>query len=454
MGSLLVKNAHLLATMDPDRREISNGGLYAVDGFIDMVGPTDELPADADEVLDARDHLVLPGLVNTHHHFYQTLTRAVPAAQDAGLFDWLVKLYPIWAGLTPDAVRISTQVALAELALSGATTAADHLYIFPNGIHLDDEIEAATNIGLRLTALRGSMSLGESLGGLPPDSVVEEEDAILADSARVVAGFHDPDPGSMVQIALAPCSPFSVSAGLMKRTADLARDLGIRLHTHLAETEDEEDYTLETHGVRPVEWVEQLGWAGSDVWFAHCVHIHKGEIYRMAADGTGVAHCPTSNMRLASGIAPLAGLLAAGVPVGLGVDGSASNDGNHMLGEARQAMLLARLAAAGDEDAALLGARSALEVATVGGARVLGRNDIGSLEPGKCADFIALALDRIEYAGALHDPLAAVLFASPTPVAHNYVGGRPVVSGGELVTADLPAIIEEHNAAADRLVNG
>ena len=455
MSTLLVKNARVLVTMDEERREIPDGGLHAVNGFIDQVGPTMDLPPTADDVVDLTGHVVLPGLINTHHHFYQTLTRAVPGSQDVGLFDWLAALYPMWARLTPGDVFVSTQVALAELALSGCTTAADHLYVFPNGTRLDDQIEAAETIGLRISASRGSMSLGESKGGLPPDTVVDEEDVILSDTARVIDAFHDPARGSMVQIAVSPCSPFSVTEDLMRESAALARDRGVRLHTHLAETVHEEEYTKETHGVRPVEWMEQLDWAGPDVWFAHCVHVHHGEINRMANDGTSVAHCPTSNMRLASGVPPVAGLLEAGVPVGLGVDGSASNDGGHMLGEARQAMLLARLAASPHfKEGPLMGARGALELATRGGARVLGRNDLGSLAPGKCADFAAVSLDRIEYAGALHDPVAAVLFAAPVTVDHSYVGGRAVVRDRQLITAELPPIIERHNVAAGRLVRG
>ena len=456
MSTLLVKNARVLATMDEGRREIPDGGIFATNGFIDQVGPTSELPETADEVVDLSNHLVFPGLVNTHHHFYQTLTRAVPAAQDAGLFDWLKTLYPIWARITPDDVFVSTQIALAELALSGCTTAADHLYIYPNGCRLDDQVAAAATIGLRINASRGSMSLGESSGGLPPDSVVETEAAILDDTVRVIDAFHDPSPGSMVHVAVSPCSPFSVTEDLMRQAAHLARDKGVQMHTHLAETIDEEDFITETHGVRPVEWMEQLEWAGPDVWFAHCVHIHKGEIKRMARDGTGIAHCPTSNMRLASGVSPLDRLIPAGVSVGLGVDGSASNDGSHMLGEARQAMLLARLGASPSfrNEGPLLSARQALELATRGGADVLGRTDIGSLEPGKCADFAAVSLDRIEFAGGLHDPVATLLFSAPVTVDHTYVHGRAVVSNRELVTADLPPIIERHNAASQRIVSG
>lgn len=342
-ATLLVRNATVLVTHDADRREIADGGLFARDGIITQVGPTTELPDTADDVLDLRDHVVLPGLVNTHHHLYQTLTRAVPAAQDADLFGWLTALYPIWARLTPEAVRVSTLVGLAELALSGCTTTSDHLYLYPNGCRLDDSIEAAGEIGLRFHATRGSMSLGESRGGLPPDRCVEEEADILRDSQRLVEQFHDPSRGALVRVALAPCSPFSVTPDLMRETADLARSLGVRLHTHLAETLDEERFCLETVGLRPVAYMESLGWMGPDTWFAHSVHVDDAEINAFARYGSGVAHCPTSNMRLSSGIAPLQRMRAAGVRVGLGVDGSASNDGSNLLAEARQALLLARL---------------------------------------------------------------------------------------------------------------
>lgn len=439
--------------MDAERREIPDGGLFAVDGFIDQVGPTSELPDAADLVLDMSDHVVLPGLVNTHHHFYQTLTRAVPGAQDAGLFDWLKTLYPIWARMTPEHIAVSTKVALAELALSGATTAFDHLYLFPNGSRLDDEIEAAGEVGLRLHAARGSMSLGESEGGLPPDSVVEDEDFILSDTQRLIETFHDPSPGSMTRVVVAPCSPFSVTSSLMKESAALARTTGARLHTHLAETMDEESFCVETYGRRPIELAEDLGWAGGDVWFAHGVFVDDNEIRRMASAGTGVAHCPSSNMRLASGIAPIRSYMAAGVPVGLGVDGSASNDGSHLLNEARQAMLLARLDAAPNQSGGeLMTVRTALELATIGGARILGRTDIGSLEPGKAADFVAVDMNRIEYAGAHHDPVAAVLLSAPSRIDHSYVHGRPVVTDGHLTNLELEPLLERHNTLAAALI--
>jgi 8-oxoguanine deaminase len=400
-------------------------------------------------------------LINTHHHFYQTLTRALPAAQDANLFNWLKTLYPIWARMRPEDVRISTQTALAELALSGCTTASDHLYLFPNGSRLDDEIQAGWEVGLRLHASRGSMSLGESQGGLPPDSVVDDEETILKDSQRLIERYHEAGPGAVTQVVLAPCSPFSVTGDLMRESAALAREYGVRLHTHLAETQDEEQFCLEMFGHRPVDYMRTVDWLGDDVWFAHSVHVSAEEIGVYSRTGCGVAHCPTSNMRLASGIAPVLAMLDAGVKVGLGVDGSASNDGSHLLEEARQAMLVARVKAglqgaslSGEEAPPLMSARVALEIATRGGAQVLGRADIGSLEAGKCADFVAIKLDKLAYAGALSDPLAAIVFCSPQQVDYNLVGGKYVVKDGQLVNLDLPELVRKHNQAAHRLVNG
>ena len=461
MTTLLVRNAHILVTMDSERREISGGGLFIRDGSIEAAGPTAELPSSAEEVLDLSNHLVLPGLVNTHHHLYQTLTRAIPAAQNANLFNWLKILYPIWANLTPEAVFISTQTGLAELALSGCTTASDHLYLFPNGARLDDEIFAAREIGLRFHASRGSMCLGESSGGLPPDRCVEDGETILRDSQRLIEAYHDPTPGSMLQIVLAPCSPFSVTPDLMRETAALARHHGVHLHTHLAETLDEEEFCLRGYSYRPVAYMEALGWVGPDVWFAHSVHVNQDEIELYARTGCGVAHCPTSNMRLASGVAPVLRMAAAGVRVGIGLDGSASNDGSHMLGEARQAMLLSRLGSALEgaslstpegETPPLMTARQALELATLGGAKVLGRDDIGSLEPGKCADFFALDLNQIGFAGGLHDPVAAALFCSPVKAAYTVVQGKFVVKEGRLMTVDEGRLVEAHNRAARELV--
>ena len=457
MPTLLIKNAHIL-TMDDSQTEIPNGAIFIRDGFIEQVGANYQLPITADEVLDLKGHVLLPGLVNTHHHFYQTLTRAVPAAQDANLFNWLKTLYPIWARINPEDIFISTSTALAELALSGCTAASDHLYLYPNGSKLDDEIAAAAQVGLRLHASRGSMSLGESKGGLPPDSVVDDEESILKDSQRLIQKYHDAKSGSMVQIVLAPCSPFSVTSDLMKQSAKLAREYGVHLHTHLAETEDEEQFCLEKFGHRPVGYMQEVDWVGGDVWFAHAVWVNDEEIKVFAKHNCGVAHCPTSNMRLASGITPIKEYRAAGVNVGLGVDGSASNDGSHLLAEVRNATLLSRVkegitgySLSDDPNRKLMTAREALYLGTRGGAAVLGRKDIGSLEVGKCADFFAVNLNRIEFAG-MHDPVSAIVFGQPVRVDYNVVGGKFIVKEGQLVTVDERKLIEKHNKAAKRLL--
>jgi len=461
MSTLLIRNASTLVTMDDDRREILDGGLFIRNGFIEQVGPTTALTKIADEILDLSGYIVIPGLINTHHHFYQTLTRAVPAAQDANLFTWLKTLYPIWGRMRSEDIRISTQTALSELALSGCTSASDHLYLFPNESSLDDEILAGQEVGLRLHASRGSMSLGESKGGLPPDSVVQNEDFILKDSQRLIETYHDPRPGSMLQIVLAPCSPFSVTGDLMRESAVLARQYGVHLHTHLAETQDEEAFCVQKFGYRPVAYMEALDWIGLDVWFAHSVYVNQEEMRLFGRTGCGVAHCPSSNMRLASGIAPILEMLKWNVHVGLGVDGSASNDGSHMLAEVRQAMLLSRLNAglqgaslSSQGSSPIMTARQALELATRGSAAVLGRSDIGSLAPGKCADFCAIRLDRLEFAGALHDPVAAIVFCAPVNVDFTVVGGKFVVRQGQLTTIDLPKLVEQHNLASRRLLNG
>jgi cytosine/adenosine deaminase-related metal-dependent hydrolase len=450
MPTLLVKHADLVATMDDGQRCISDGGLFARDGVIEQVDPTAELPAQADRVIDARGMIVLPGLVNTHHHLYQTLTRAVPAAQDATLFNWLKTLYPIWAGLTSEAIYTSALVGLAELMLSGCTTASDHLYIYPNDCRIDDEIRAAQEIGIRFHASRGAMSLGESKGGLPPDRVVEDEEFILKDTRRAIETYHDPQRCAMLRVVVAPCSPFSVTPDLMREAAALARSYGVHLHTHLAETLDEETFCLRQFGRRPVAYAEKLGWVGNDVWYAHAVHVNTPEIGLLARTGTGVCYCPSSNMRLASGIAPVRAYLDAGVKVGLGVDGSASNDSSHVLAEARQALLLKRVSG----DPAGLSAREALWLATRGGAAVLGRDDIGQLASGKAADFIGLRLDRLDYAGALHDPLAALVFCAPQRVDLSVINGRIVVEDEHLLTVDVGPLIERHNRIARELVSG
>lgn len=448
MSSLLLKNADVLVTMDEGRREIRGGGVYSEGNRIVAVGPTDTLPETADEVIDMAGHVVLPGLVNTHHHMSQSLTRAVPGAQDAELFGWLKALYPIWARLTPEMIRVSTQTAMAELILSGCTTSSDHLYIYPNGCRLDDSIEAAEGIGMRFHAARGSMSVGESEGGLPPDAVVEDEGAILTETRRLIERWHDATRFSMRRIVVAPCSPFSVSRGLMRDSAVLARAYGVGLHTHLAETADDVAYSREKFGMTPAEYAAELGWIGPDVWHAHCVKLDEDGIKLFGQTRTGVAHCPCSNMRLASGIAPVPRMRCEGVGVGLGVDGSASNDGAHMLGEARQAMLLARV---GFGPAAMTG-RAALEIATRGGAQVLARDDIGALQPGMAADIVAFDLRGLETAGALHDPVAALVFCAPQRVAWSVINGRVIVREGRLTTVDTRALAARHNALAAALV--
>lgn len=451
MPTMIVKHATLLATMDDTDTRYADGGLYVVDNVIRQVGPSNQLPASADMVIDARDMVIIPGLINTHHHFYQTLTRNMPAAQDANLFNWLKTLYPIWGRMTPEAIRVSTTTAIAELMLSGCTTASDHTYIWPNGARLDDQIEAAQAMGFRFHAARGSMSVGESKGGLPPDAVVEDEAFILSDSRRLIEQYHDAERFSMLRVVLAPCSPFSVSPDLMRESIALARAYGVHSHTHLAETQDEHAYCLQAFGRTPVELAEDLAWVGNDVWHAHMVHPSAGEVARLGSTRTGVAHCPSSNMRLASGVAPLRPLLRAGARVGLGVDGSASNDGSHLLNEARQALLLQRV----QGDPAALTAGEALRLATRGGAAVLGRDDIGYLAPGMAADFVGYRLDTLGFAGgAIHDPFAALIFCQPPNVDLSVINGRVRVQGGELLGLDIPALVARHNAIARAMARG
>lgn len=453
MPTLLVKNIHTLVTMNASRAELCEAAIFVRDHVIEQVGPTASLPATADEVLDLKGrHVVLPGLVNTHHHFYQTLTRAVPAAQNCDLFGWLKTLYPIWSRLTAEGVYVSAQMAAAELMLSGCTTSSDHLYLFPNDCRLDDEIRALRDIGMRFHACRGSMSVGESQGGLPPDSLVEKEADILRDSQRLIGQYHDASRHAMLRIALAPCSPFSVSTDLMRESAALARSHRcVRLHTHLAENASDVTYSREKFGQTPGEYAESVGWVGSDVWHAHCVQLDDAAIRNFGRTGTGVAHCPCSNMRLASGIAPVRAMLTAGVPVGLGVDGAASNDATNLFQEARAACLLARV---GARDASVMSARDALELATLGGARVLGRDDIGAIAPGMAADFIAVNLDRPAFAGAQHDVVAALVLCLADAVDYSFIHGRRVVDQGRLTTVDLPVLVERTNRLSARLVSG
>ena len=444
MTTLLVKNADVLVTMDENRREIAGGDVFIRDGVIEAVGSN--IPDAADEVIDASGCVVTPGLVNTHHHLYQTLTRVVPGGQDALLFGWLQTLYPIWSRFGPDEFFTSAQVGLAELALSGCTMSSDHLYLYPNGARLDDTINAAKTIGIRFHPTRGSMSIGESDGGLPPDSLVEHEEDILNDCIHLIDKFHDPKPGSMLQIGIAPCSPFSVSRELMRDAALLARDKKVMLHTHLAENDEDIAYSLEKFGCRPGQYAEDLGWTGDDVWHAHCVKLDTSEIDLFSASKTGVAHCPCSNCRLGSGIAPVRQMRDAGVKVALGVDGSASNDAGHLLLEARQAMLLQRVQNGADA----MSAREALEIATRGGASVLGRNDCGSLEAGKRADLAIWDVTGLEAAGSW-DPVAALVLCGPFNVRDLVVEGNLVVRSGILAGVELEEIIQKQNRLAKQL---
>jgi cytosine/adenosine deaminase-related metal-dependent hydrolase len=448
MSSLLIKDADVVVTMDDDRREIRNGSVLCKDGVIAYVGPTAELGRDekADQVLDARGCVVTPGLINTHHHLYQSLTRAVPAGQDALLFGWLTSLYPIWARMGPEHMFVSAQLGLAELALSGCTMSSDHLYVFPNGARLDDTIAAASTIGIRFHATRGAMSIGESAGGLPPDELVEDEAEILKDCGRVIDAFHETHPGAMVQVGIAPCSPFSVSRELMRDTALLAREKGVRLHTHLAENEEDIAYSRERFGCLPGEYAEDVGWVGDDVWHAHCVKLNMNEIDLFARTKTAVAHCPNSNCRLGSGIAPVRAMRDAGIDVGLGVDGSASNDSGHILSEARQALLLQRVANGADA----MSAREVLEIATRGGAAALGRNDCGQLPIGHRADLAVWDVSGIEAAGHW-DPVAALVLCGPFRVRDLVVEGRTVVRESRLATVELGKVMETANRLAQQL---
>ncbi len=451
----LIRDARLLVTMDDERTKYPGGFVVIDDARITRIGPP-PAPEDLrpDATIDATGKVVMPGLVNTHHHLFQTLTRAVPRVQEAPLFRWLTELYGVWRGVDADAVDAATRVGLAELLLTGCTATTDHHYLFPRGQKalIDVQIAAARELGIRFHATRGSMSRGQSSGGLPPDEICQDEDEILADCERVIREHHDATPGAMTRIALAPCAPFSITEDLMRRTAQLARDHDVRLHTHLAETLDEEEYCERVYGCRPVEYLRRLGWLGKDVWLAHCVHLSDEEVDLFGETGTGVAHCPSSNVRLGSGLSPLRKLLEAGAPVGLGVDGSASNDTSNMLAEVRQALLAHRR----DPDPSRwLTAEEAFWLATRGGARCLGREDeIGSLQPGRFGDLIAIETRRLSYAGAGSDPLAALAFSPwPEPVDTVMVNGKVVVSGGELRDVDVPGLIGRADRISGRLLD-
>jgi cytosine/adenosine deaminase-related metal-dependent hydrolase len=437
----LFANAYV-ATMDDAGTEHASGWLVVDDGVVTDVG--DGPWPEADETVDLRGALVTPGLVNTHHHLYQSLTRT--RAQEADLFTWLKTLYPVWGRIDAESEYAAARTGLTELALSGCTTVFDHHYVFPPGQAglVEAEIQAARELGVRIVASRGSMDLGESQGGLPPDSLVEDGDAVLADTEGL-AVLHEEGDGAWAQIAVAPCSPFSATKRLMIESADLARRLGLRLHTHLAETVEEDEYCQGIFGCRPLEYLEQVGWTSDDVWCAHCVHLSDEDVSTFAERGMGVAHCPTSNLRLGAGVAPVRAMLDAGVRVGLGVDGSASNERGDLFLEVKQALLVAR----GRGGPGALTAREALRLGTRGGAEVLGRTDIGSLEPGKCADFAVWRTDGLQFGGA-DDPVAALVFAAPHRVDRLYVGGEEVVLDGRLVRADEEEIAREHRRHAGR----
>lgn len=451
MSTILIKNAQTVITNDDTLGQIPGGWVLIRDDVIEQIGrPADPLPGEADTVIDAANMAVMPGLINTHHHFYQTLTRAVPGAQDQELFDWLVRLYPIWGEMDADAVYTSTLTAMAELILSGCTTSSDHLYLIPNGSSFDDQVRAAQKIGIRFHLTRGSMSLGRSRGGLPPDHVVQEEDAILKDCQRVIETYHNPKPNAMLRVALAPCSPFSVTQDLLRQAARLARSYeNVMLHTHVAETRDEETFCVQNFGMRPAPLMQSLGWTGPDVWWAHSIFVNSEEIRMMAETGTGVAHCPSSNMRLGSGICPVREMIDAGVKVGLGVDGSASNDSSHLFTEARNALLLQRV----NGGAAAFSVEEAFRLATRGSAQVLGRNELGVLAPGKAADVIGVRLDTLSMAGgAVHDPLGALLLCTVQGVDFSVINGQVVVHKGKLLTLDLEELIGQHNRIARKIV--
>jgi len=449
--STLIRNATLIATLDGKDRRIEDGSIRVEKGRIVQILEAGQAPS-ADRVIDASGKLVTPGLVNTHHHFYQTLTRNLPGAQDEKLFAWLSYHYPVWRGLDEEMVAVSTRTALAELLLSGCTLTSDHHYVFPKDAApdlIDRQIEVARELGIRFQPTRGSMSLGSGAGGLPPDDLCQDEGEILADSRRLLARYHDASEDAMIRVDLAPCSPFSVTEKAMSGTAALAREAGCRLHTHLAETSDEEAFCLRQKGERPFELMESLGWTGEDVWFAHAVHLSDEEIARMAATGTGMSHCPGSNLRLGSGTARIREMLDAGVPVSLGVDGSASNDVNHLLAEARLMLLLAR----SREKKFWLTGGEVWRAATAGGARVLGRSGMGVIAEGALADLVLWDLDTLELAGSRSDPLAAMLFSAASPRAHTVmIDGEVVVEDGRIPGFDEAAQARDHNAAARGLL--
>lgn len=450
MSRIFLENAAIIATMDPDIGDVEHGNVVIENGRIKEIVHT--IPQEIDgKRINMSGCVVVPGFINLHHHFYQTLTRAYPDAVDTELFDWLVSLYPIWAGLHTESIELSTKLAMAELLLSGCTTTVDHHYVFPAAYQeklIDTQVGVARELGMRFVATRGSMSRGKTAGGLPPDQVVQDESHIIKDSRRLIESYHDPSPFAMIQISLAPCSPFSISPKLMQETANLAEDLDVRLHTHLAETKDELDYCRRIYGCSPVQLLRKTGWLSSRTWVAHGIHFTDEEITILGDNRVGIAHCPTSNMRLGSGIAPVLALRSAGCPVGLGVDGSASNDSSHMLMELRQSLLIGRLGA-GPSDYSV---RLPLELATIGGAQCLGRaTALGRISPGYAADIAAFDIMDIYHSGAI-DPIAGLILCAPREVRHLFIAGEHIVDSGKIRGLNLPSLVEQHREESDRLV--
>ncbi|MDP6156896.1 MAG: 8-oxoguanine deaminase [Candidatus Thermoplasmatota archaeon] len=449
VSSILLKNINTLAVDLPEKKILQSANVYIEGSEIQEISSS-KIVVEAERVVDCSSMVVMPGFINTHHHMYQTMQRAVPRMQDSKLFDWLINLYEIWREITPEAVKVSAKVAMAELMLTGCTTTSDQYYVFPEGKKglLEAEIEAAGDMGVRFHPCRGSMSRGRSKGGLPPDDVVQDEDIILGETESTIRKYHDNSRNSMLQIVVSPCSPFSVTTELMEASAELARKYGVFLHTHLAETIDENKFCLDTHGMRPFDYMKEVSWVGPDVWFAHCVHLNNREIQEMADTGTGVAHCPTSNMRLGSGIAPVREMLNRGVNVSLAVDGSASNDSSNMVNELRMAMLLQRVSQG--EDA--FSPYEAIECGTIGGAKVLGRKDIGEMREGMAADIVGFSLKRLPFAGGLHDPVASVVLCGPVNVDISIINGNIRILDGNIVGLNMEELINHQNRLAKEMV--
>ncbi len=449
MKTLLIKNASHIVTMNDEEVELKDTSILCENGIIKWIGNHNDLTEKIDFTIDAQDLVVIPGLVNTHHHLFQNLTRVYPKAQNKPLFGWLTSLYPVWQNIIPSDIYISSLIGISEMVLTGCTTTSDHLYLFPNGSKLEDQIEASKLIGCRFHAARGFMSVGESKGGLPPDSLVEDEKAIIKDCQRVIENFNDEKQFSMLRVVLAPCSPFSVSQNLMKLTAEMARSYSVSLHTHLAENDEDIEYSKNHFEMRPGEYAESLNWLGDDVWHAHCVKLNDTEADLFAKSRTGIAHCPTSNMRLASGIAPVRNWIDKDVKVGLGVDGSSSNDSGHLLNEARQTLLLQRLKFGADK----FSGREALKLATKGGAKVLNRNDIGEISVGKAADFAIYDLKQIDFSGTSSDPVAALVFCGPVKTKYTICNGKIISENGHMKNFDINMSLEKHALASIRLIN-